>query len=97
MLELIGSDVSKVNFECFLKSLGDQPQTKIVRIIKTGMTDYEFDGLLRFLARHQNIETVIVTNNKLTELSLAALQTFKLMHKESSLSQIYLGSNKLHR
>ena len=55
MLELIGSDVSKINFECFLQSLGNQPQTKVVRVIKAGMTDYEFDSLLRFISKHNGI------------------------------------------
>ena len=43
------------------------------------------------------METLIVTNNKLTEFSLSALNTFGMLHKESNLSHVYLGSNRISR
>jgi hypothetical protein len=55
LIELIGGDISKVNFPCYLKSLGHQPQAKVVRVIKTAMSDYEFDHLLRFISEHQGV------------------------------------------
>ena len=50
LVELIGGDVSMINFQCYLKSLGQQSQAKIVRVIKTAMSDYDFDHLLQFIS-----------------------------------------------
>lgn len=55
LIELIGINSSKINFEAYLRSLGCQADAKTVRIIKSGLSDYDFDALLRFVSQHPSI------------------------------------------
>ena len=38
-----------------------------------------------------------MTNNKLTELSLNALKTFRMLNREGQLSHVYIGGNRIGR
>ncbi len=50
---------------------------KTVRIIRCSLVDADMDQLLYFLSQNNSVETLIVTNNKLTELSVEAVYNFK--------------------
>ena len=93
LVELVGGDVSRVNFDCYLRALGELEQTRTLRMIRSGLVDADMDSVLKLLAVHPGVETLILTNNKLTELSVAALRAFKQRHPESRLEQVYLGNN----
>lgn len=80
IIELIGMDAAKTNFPCFLKTLKQFRQAKTVRMIRCSLVDADFDHLLHFLADSPEAETLIVTNNRLTELAVWALFAFKDRH-----------------
>lgn len=58
--------MSKINFDCYLRSLGDVSSVKILRIIRCSLVDADMDYLLHFLSKNLFIETLIVTNNRLS-------------------------------
>jgi hypothetical protein len=66
LIELIGVDISKINFSCYLKTLKGTNSVKTIRMIRCGMSDADFDHLLNFLSENEDVETIIVTNNRLT-------------------------------
>ncbi len=70
LVELIGGNAAKINFDCYLRSLGSVGEVRTIRMIRSQLVDADFDHLLRFLSHHPSVEALIVTNNKLTELSL---------------------------
>ncbi len=77
LVELVGGDASKVNFGCYLRSLKEMQGIKTVRVIRCSLVDADMDQLLHFLSQNNSVETLIVTNNKLTELSVEAVYNFK--------------------
>jgi hypothetical protein len=93
LVELIGGNAAKINFDCYLRSLGSVGEVRTIRMIRSQLVDADFDQLLRFLSLHPSVEALIVTNNKLTELSLEALENFKARHPDSRLTHAYLGNN----
>ena len=70
VVELIGGDASRTNFGCYLRSLSNLNEAKTVRVIRCSLVDADMDHLLHLLSQMPEVETLIVTNNRLTELSL---------------------------
>ena len=66
-------------------------------MISNGLLDADIDSVLRFLTRHPAVETLILTNNKLTELSVTAIRAFKQRYPDSHLKQVYLGNNLIRQ
>lgn len=66
LIELVGGDAAKTNFSCFLKTLKDHKEVKTVRMIRCSLVDADLDQLLNFLADSNELETLIITNNRLT-------------------------------
>lgn len=77
--------------------MGEEALTtiKTVRMIRCQLVDADMDHLLHLLAQMPMVETLIVTNNKLTELSVEAATNFKERHPQSKLTNIYLGNNHI--
>lgn len=66
---------------------------KTVRMIRCQMVDADMDHLLHLVAQMPMVETLIATNNRLTELSVEAATAFKERHPHSKLANLYLGNN----
>ena len=66
-------------------------------MIRNGLLDADMDSLLKFLTTHPAVETLILTNNKLTEISVTAIRAFKQRHPDSHLKQVYLGNNLIRQ
>lgn len=64
-------------------------------MIRCSLVDADMDHLLHFLAESPSVETLIVTNNRLTDLSVEALCAFKQRHPHSRLANAYLGNNMI--
>jgi hypothetical protein len=95
IVELIGGDASKTNFGCYLRSLRELKEVKTVRMIGCSLVDADMDQLLHLLTQMPEVETLIVTNNRLTELSVEAVAAFRERHPQSRLSNVYLGNNHI--
>ncbi len=68
---------------------------KTVRMIRCQLVDADMDHLLNLVAQMPMVETLIATNNKLTELSVEAATAFKERHPQSRLTNLYLGNNHI--
>jgi hypothetical protein len=96
LIELIGVNAAKTNFGCYLKTLKDFREIKTVRMIRCSLVDADMDNLLNFLSENPSVETLIITNNRLTELSVEALLVFKERHAASHLKNVYIGNNYIN-
>jgi len=44
--------MSKINFDCYLRSLGNVSSVKILRIIRCSLVDADMNYLLHFLSKN---------------------------------------------
>ena len=64
-----------------------------IKLVKVGMVDHQFNLLLCFAARHENLKNIVATNNSLTEESLQMLLNF--VKKIRQLEKVYMGNNPI--
>lgn len=64
-----------------------------IKLVKVGMSDCQFNLLLCFVARHENLKNIVVTNNHLTEESLHMLLNF--VKKIKQIQKVYMGNNPI--
>lgn len=90
-LELVLFNISEVDIRCYLSML-DWTEVEVLKLVKVGLTDEQLCILLDFISDKQ-IETLVVTSNKLTEGSCREL----LERDIAGLRNVYLGKNKILR
>lgn len=76
---------------CYL-SLFDFEQLASIKLVNVSLTDHQLPLLLEFIAS-KNIETLVLTGNKLTEASLNLFLSRQLPH----LKELYLGKNPINK
>lgn len=65
----------------------------MVKFVKTGLTDQQFNDLLNFTI-HSKVTTLVLSSNCLGEISLDALLNFTRLN--STLKNVYLSKNQIN-
>lgn len=65
----------------------------MVKFVKTGLTDQQFNELLNFTI-HSKVTTLVLSSNNLGEISLDALLNFTRLN--STLKNVYLSKNQIN-
>lgn len=76
---------------CFL-SLFDLDHIQTIKLINVGLTDQQLPQFVDFIAS-KRIETLVLTGNKLTEISLTLFTSKVLPY----LRELYLGKNHISK
>lgn len=66
----------------------------MVKMVKVGMNDEEFNLLLNFVMKHRQVHTLVVSHNRLTEQSLEMILSFNRMSDQ--LKNVYLSKNHIN-
>lgn len=66
-MSLIGIDLSKTAFDCYLNMTPWTNSLTSIKLVKVGLLDHQFNLLLCFAARNGNLKNILATNNHLTE------------------------------
>lgn len=91
LLELVAYRTQDLEFFCYLEMLNWHAELEVVKFVKIGLTDEHLSILLSFLNRSEKVETLVVTNNLLTDSCLDVLSSHFSLHRP--IRNIYLGRN----
>ena len=70
-------------------------RVELVKFVKVGLTDENFNLLLCFIAKAEQVTSLVVSNNYLTEESVMTLLNFCRLHKH--LRSVYIGRNYINQ
>lgn len=70
------------------------PRVELVKFVKVGLTDENFNLLLCFIAKAERVASLVVSNNYLTDQSLMTLANFCRLHQH--LRTVYFGRNYIN-
>jgi hypothetical protein len=69
------------------------PRIELVKFVKVGLTDENFNLLLCYVERAEKVNSLVVSNNQLTEHSLRILSNFARQNQQ--LKTVYMGKNHI--
>lgn len=92
-ISLVGHSLANCNMSLFLSQINwSERNIEIVKLIKTSLSDQQFNILLNFLVRSQ-VHTLMLSYNNLSELSLDALLNFVEINQK--VKNVYLSKNNI--
>lgn len=91
MVELIGYPTQAIEFLSYLEMVQWNPRIEVVKFVKVGLTDENFNLLLCSIEKADKVSTLVVSNNTLTEVSLQILLNFS--KQKPQLKTVYMGRN----
>lgn len=94
-IELIGYATQDIQFLGYLEMLKWTPRVELVKFVKVGLTDQNFNLLLCFIVKAERVTSVVVSNNHLTDESMSTLLNFCRLHQQ--LKCVYMGRNYINQ
>jgi hypothetical protein len=91
-IELVGHKLGDIDFSSYLSVL-DWKDVQTIKLVKVQLNDEHFKTLMTFVKRNPQVQTLVLTNNQLSHLTLETLQDAA---ENIQLKNIYLGNNTLY-